>query len=121
MARGDVGFVADTISGGVEILNRKEFEAVPMTLDFGNSTDTIKAGTPINADGEAVSATPWTGAVGILLHDVDPDYPTGAILKKAYIHVGRAQENSGLTYDDKIVTETAKAGCRIVLEEVPSE
>lgn len=119
MARGDVGFVADTIGGGVEILNRKEFEAVAMTLDFGDSTDTVKAGTPIDKDGAAVTASPWTGAVGILLHDVDPDYPTGAILKKAYIHVGRAQENSGLTYDDAMVTELAKSGCRIVLEEKP--
>lgn len=119
MARGDVKFAADTLSGGVEILNRKEFEAVPMTLNFGSSTTTIKAGTPIAANGTAVSATPWTGAVGILLHDVDPDYPTGAILKKAYIHVGRAQTNSGLTYDDALVTALAKAGCRIVLEETP--
>lgn len=119
MARGDVKFAADTLSGGVEILNRKEFEAVPMTLVFGSSTNTIKAGTPIAADGTAVSATPWTGAVGILLHDVDPDYPTGAILKKAYIHVGRAQAHNGLTYDNALVTETAKAGCRIVLEETP--
>ena len=68
MARGDVGFVADTLGNGVEILNRKEFEAVAMTLDFGNSTDDILAGTPINKDGEAVTATPWTGAVGILLN-----------------------------------------------------
>lgn len=120
MARGDVKFAADTLGGGVEILNRKEFEAVAMTLDFGNSTNTIKAGTPIKADGTTATATPWTGAVGVLLYDVDPEYPTGAIIKKGYIHVGRAQAHNGLTYDNALVTETAKAGCRIVLEEVPS-
>ena len=74
MARGDVGYTVSNVGGEVEILNRKEFEAVPMTINFGAVTTPIPAGTPIKADGTTVAATPWTGAIGILLHDVDPLY-----------------------------------------------
>lgn len=116
MARGDVGYTVSNVGGEVEILNRKEFEAVPMTINFGAVTTPIPAGTPIKADGTTVAATPWTGAIGILLHDVDPDYPTGAVLKKAYINATKAQANSNLTYDAALTTALNAAGCRIVME-----
>ncbi len=123
MARGDMAVTNTAIGGAVEILNRKEFEGVPMTLDFTNvSADTngdyvVLAGTPINKNGVPVSATPWTGAVGILLHDVYKERPQGTILTKAYINTGRAQTHSGLTYDAALVTAMNAAGCRIRLEE----
>lgn len=124
MARGDMAI--DTVSYSTEatILNRKENEAVAMTVDFTDVTETddsgdkiVKAGTPVDADGKPVTATPWTGAVGILFHDVYEERPQAALLKKAYIHVTRAQENSGLTYDSALVNALNLAGCRIVLEE----
>lgn len=121
MARGDMAVKNVSVSQ-VEILNRKEFEGVPMTLDFTNvSADAageyvVKAGTPINISGVAVSETPWTGAVGILLHDVYKDRPQGTILKKAYINKARAQANSGLTYDAALITAAVAAGCRFVME-----
>ena len=124
MARGDMAVKNVSVSQ-VEILNRKEFEGVPMTLDFTNvSADAsgeyvVKAGTPIDKDGVPVSATPWTGAVGILLHDVYKDRPQGTILKKAYINTDRAETNSGLTYDLALMTAVNSVGCRIVLEPIP--
>ena len=124
MARGDMAVKNVSVSQ-VEILNRKEFEGVPMTLDFTNASAdasgeyVVKAGTPIDKDGVPVSATPWTGAVGILLHDVYKDRPQGTILKKAYINTDRAEENSGLTYDLALMTAVNGVGCRIVLEPIP--
>lgn len=124
MARGDM--VVDSLTVGTEqtILNRKEFEATANTIDFTSVTaDTttgkkvVKAGTPINKDGVPVTATPWTGAIGILLHDTYEDRPQQAVLKKAYIHTGRAQTNSGLTYDGALVNALINAQCRIVFEE----
>lgn len=123
MARGDMAVTNTAIGAAVEILNRKEFEGVPMTLDFttvsadANGDFIVKAGTPIDGSGVPVSATPWTGAVGILLHDVYKDRPQGTILTKAYVHAGRAQTHSGLTYDAALVTALNTAGCRIRLEE----
>lgn len=123
MARGDMAVTNTVIGGAVEILNRKEFEGVPMTLDFTNVSANangdyiVLAGTPVNKNGVPVSATPWTGAVGILLHDVYKERPQGTILTKAYIHTGRAQAHSGLTYDAALVTAMNAAGCRIRLEE----
>lgn len=122
MARGDMNVTIGNI-GGVEILNRKEFEAVSMTIDFSdvsadaNGDYVVKAGTPVDADGAPVSATPWTGAVGILLHDVYKDRPQGAALTKAYINATRAAANSGLTYDSALVTALGAAGCRIRFED----
>lgn len=124
MARGDMAVKNVSVSQ-VEILNRKEFEGVPMTLDFTNVSANaageyvVKAGTPIDKDGVPVSATPWTGAVGILLHDVYKDRPQGTILKKAYINTDRAKANSGLTYDLALMTAVNGVGCRIVLEPIP--
>lgn len=122
MARGDMTIDTLSILTEVEILNRKPFEAIPMTVDFTNVTadedgnKVVKAGTPVNFDGVPVSATPWTGAVGILLHDVYEDRPQGACLKKAYINVERAQTNSGLTYDAALLTALGNAQCLIVMD-----
>ena len=106
MARGDMRVENVTFGCGAEILNRPPFKGVPMTIDFTSVSaedDTgekvVKAGTPINKDGAPVSVTPWTGAVGILLMDVRESRPQGTILTEAYVHTGRAQTNSGLTYD----------------------
>lgn len=123
MARGDMAVNKATVGGVIEILNRKEFEGVPMTLDFtsveANSDGeyVVKAGTPINANGVAVSSTPWTGAVGLLLHDVYKERPQGTILTKAYVHNTRAATHSGLTYDAALITALNAAGCRIRFEE----
>lgn len=123
MARGDMKVNTLSVNAEVLVLNRKEFQAVPMTVDFSAVTDTVngvkvvKAGTPVNKNGAAVKTSPWTGAIGILLHDVYEDAPQGACIKEGYIHVTRAQANSGLTYNANLTTALNAAGCRIVLEE----
>lgn len=124
MARGDMLVKEITFGSNVDILNRPTYDAVPMTLNFtGVSATTadgrkvIKAGTPINGSGVAVTVTPWTGAVGILLVDVTEDYPTGAVIKgNAYVNVTKAQSNSGLTYDASLVNALINAGCSITFE-----
>ena len=123
MARGDMLFESVDIGGQVEILNRTPFEGVPMTIDFTSVTTTdddtgekvVRAGMPISAVGAEVKTTPWTGAVGILLHDVYESRPQGTILKKAYINETAAEANASVTYDDAlyklfpmIVFETGK-------------
>lgn len=124
MARGDMAVENATFGVGNEILNRPPFRGVSMTIDFTSVTETddtgrkiVKAGTPIDKDGNPVTATPWTGAVGILLVDVRENYPQGTILTEAYVNTGRAQTNSGLTYDGALVTAMNNAGNRIRLEE----
>lgn len=124
MARGDMKVDTLAYSGEVEILNRKENEAVSMTVDYtgvsttaANGDKIVKAGTPVDKDGKVVGTTPWTGAVGILLHDAYESRPQVAVLKVGYIHTTRAQANSGLTYDAALVTALNAAGCRIAFEE----
>lgn len=123
MARGDMLFESVDIGGQVEILNRSPFEGVSMTIDFTSVSTTdpdsgekvVRAGMPISAAGVEVKTTPWTGAVGILLHDVYESRPQGTILKKAYINKTAAQANASVTYDTTleglfpmIVFETGK-------------
>lgn len=124
MARGDMKIDVLSVGSEVNILNRKENQAVAMTVDFTNVTEkadndkkVVRAGTPVNKDGAPVTATPWTGAAGILMHDVYEDAPVVAMLKQAYIHTTRAQANSGLTYDTALVTALNAASCRIAFEE----
>lgn len=123
MARGDMKFDTLTVSGEIEILNRKEFEAVAQTINFtgvsttaDNGEKIVKAGTPIKNDGTVAGETPWTGAVGLLLHDAYESHPQVAVLKKGYVHVTRAQSSSGLTYDAALTTALNAAGCRIAFE-----
>ena len=125
MARGDMGYKSTSVGLGTEILNRTKFDGVSMTIDFTSNTSTdsetgeklVKAGTPIDKDGKAIAATPWTGAVGILLHDVYEGRPQGTILKKAYINHKRVTAHTGITYDAKLVAALVNAGCRIVIED----
>lgn len=108
MARGDMKVENAAFGSGVEILNRPPYEAVAMTINFdGASGENFKedkekgvyyapAGIPVDKDGKP-KKTEFTDAVGILLYDVYPDRPQGAVLKKAYINEKRAKENSGVT------------------------
>ena len=122
MARGDMKVDVLSVGQEIEILNRKENEAVAMTVDFTgvdavNGVKVVRAGTPVDKDGKVVGSTPWTGAVGLLLHDAYEDHPQIAVLKVGYVHTTRAQTNSGLTYDAALTTALNAAGCRIAFEE----
>ena len=94
--------------GDVRILNRKTFEAIPMTLDFtsvvtklANGKKVVKAGTPIGATGTVDNTAT---VVGILLHDVTEDRPQGTLLKKAYINTAVAKAHSGVTIEAAVKT-----------------
>lgn len=94
--------------GDVQILKRKPFEAIPMTLDFTsvvtkltNGKKVVKAGTPIGSTGVADNTAT---VVGILLHDVTEDRPHGTLLKKAYIDTAVAQSHSGVTIEAAVKT-----------------
>lgn len=96
-------FEQTTYAGDVQILKRKPFEGIPMTLDFASVSTTtdsgkkiVKAGTPIGAAGVVDNTAT---VVGILLHDVTEDRPQATLLKKAYINTAVAQAHSGVTYD----------------------
>lgn len=125
MARGDMLVKTETAGTGVEILNREPFRGVSMTIDFSGEYKTdsqtgekvVKAGTPIDKDGKAVTSSPWDGAVGILLVDVRESRPQGTILTEAYINTTRAEANSELTYDGELVKAMNNAGNRIRFEE----
>lgn len=124
MARGDMLVKNITVVSGVDIVNRLPWKGVPMTIDFTNVTEkssngekVVKAGTPIDKDGVPITTTPWTNAVGILKIDVYEHRPQGTILTEAYIHTGRSQKNSGLTYDGALLTAMNNAGNRIRFEE----
>ena len=100
--------------GDVQILKRKPFEAIPMTLDFSsvgtklaNGKKVVKAGTPIGATGTVDNTAT---VVGILLHDVTEDRPQGTLLKKAYINTAVAQEHSGVTIEAAVKTALPMIG-----------
>ena len=94
--------------GDVQILKRKPFEAIPMTLDFTSVTQkkkkkkkVVKARTPIGKTGVADNTAT---VVGILLHDVTEDRPQGTLLKKAYINTEVAKAHSGVTIETAVKT-----------------
>lgn len=85
-----------SVGGGVEILASKDFQAIPVAVAAPVSGTVVKAGTPLNADGES---TTGSGAVGILLYDVDTaENPNGAMVVMGIINAKVAQEHSGVTY-----------------------
>lgn len=125
MARGDMAVDALSVANEIEILNRKEFEAVPDTINFSSVTATeggkkiVKAGTPIKASGvPIVSGTTFTDAIGLALHDVYEDRPQVAVLKRGYVNKARWAESTGLTYADGLATalNAATVGCNIIFE-----
>ena len=90
-------FNTTSVGGGVEILASKDFQAIPVTVaePVGGST-VVKAGTPLTADG---AATTGSGAIGVLLYDVDTaENPNGAAVVQGIINATVAQEHSAVTY-----------------------
>ena len=85
-----------SVGGGVEILASKDFQAIPQKLATPGSGTVVKAGTPITAEG---AATTGSGAVGVLLYDVDTaENPNGALVVQGIIDAAKAQSHSGVTY-----------------------
>ena len=92
-----MNFSKTTYAGNVEILATDIFQAIPVKVATPGSGGTVvKAGTPLNADGES---TTGSGAVGVLLYDVDTaKNPNGAAVVQGIIDATKAQAHSGVTY-----------------------
>ncbi len=88
-----MNFAKTTYGGTVEILASKDFQAIPVKV-AGSSV--VKAGTPLTAAGES---TTGSGAIGILLYDVDPTKnPNGAAVVQGIIDATKAQTHSEVSY-----------------------
>jgi hypothetical protein len=89
-------FADTTVAGGIEILASNDYQAVPIKVAVPDSGTVVKAGTPLTADG---AATTGSGAVGILLYDVDTSVnPNGAAVVHGIINATKAQTHSSVTY-----------------------
>lgn len=89
-------FATTSIAGGVEILASKDFQAIPVKVATPVSGTVVKAGTPLTDAGES---TTGSGAVGVLLYDVDTAVnPNGAAVVQGIIDATKAQTHSGVTY-----------------------
>ena len=91
-----MNYAKTTYGGTIEILASKDFQAIPAKLATPGSGTLVKAGTPITAAGES---TTGSGAVGVLLYDVDTaKNPNGALVVQGIIDSTKAQEYSGVSY-----------------------
>lgn len=99
-------FADTTVDGGIEILASNDYQAVPVKVAApsgeGVTTTVVKAGTPLTAAG---ASTTGSGAVGILLYDVDTAVnPNGAAVVQGIIDATKAQALSGVTYVSALYT-----------------
>ena len=91
-----MNFAKTSYGGTIEILASKDYQAIPIKVATPGSGTVVKAGTPLTADGEA---TTGSGAVGILLYDVDTARnPNAAIVVQGIIDATKAQAHSAVTY-----------------------
>ena len=89
-------FTKTDIGGSVEILASKDFQSVPIKVATPGEGTVVKAGTPLT---DAGVSTTGSGAVGILLYDVDTAAnPNGAIVVQGIIDAVKAQAHSGVSY-----------------------
>ena len=84
------------VGGSVEILASKDFQAIPVKVATPGSGTVVKAGTPLT---DAGASTTGSGAIGVLLYDVDTaENPNGAAVVQGIIDATKAQAHSGVTY-----------------------
>ena len=91
-----MNFSTNSYGGTVEILASLHFNATPVKVATPESGTVVKAGTPLT---EAGAATTGSGAIGVLLYDVDTaKNPNGAAVVQGIIDATKAQAHSGVTY-----------------------
>lgn len=89
-------FADTTVAGSVEILASNDYQAIPIKVAAPQSGTIVKAGTPLTNAG---ASTTGSGAVGVLLYDVDTSAnPNGAMVVQGIIDATKAQAHSGVTY-----------------------
>ena len=85
-------FSKTSVAGNVEILAATPYKAVPVCI---TETDPVLAGTPVTAAGKAVAA--GTGAMGILLYDVDPAAnPNGAAVVEGIVDAKKVKAHANI-------------------------
>lgn len=91
-----------SVAGTTEILASNDYQAVPLAL---TETDKVLAGMPITKAGKAAPA--GTGAIGILLYDVDPTKnPNAAIVVDGIIDWGKCKaHNTSITATDAAIAK----------------
>lgn len=95
-------FETTSVGGTIEILASKDFQAIPIKVATPASGTVVKAGTPLT---DAGASTTGSGAVGILLYDVDTaENPNGAAVVMGIIDATKAQAHSGVTYASALFT-----------------
>ena len=93
-------YVKTSVGGGVEILASKDFQSIPVKVATPGEGTVVKAGTPLT---DAGAATTGSGAIGILLYDVDTaENPNAAVVVQGIINATVAQEHSGVSYVDAL-------------------
>jgi hypothetical protein len=89
-------FNQTSVGGGVEILASKDYQAIPVKVATPGEGTVVKAGTPLT---DAGVSTTGSGAIGILLYDVDTaENPNGAAVVQGIINATVAQSHSAVTY-----------------------
>ena len=89
-------FTSTSVGGGIEILASKDYQAIPVKVATPGSGTVVKAGTPLTSAGES---TTGSGAIGVLLYDVDTaENPNGAAVVQGIINATVAQSHSGVSY-----------------------
>lgn len=100
-------FEKTSAGGSVEILvgltDMHTLTPIKVAAPSGEDAGTVvKAGTPLTAAG---ASTTGSGAVGILLYDVDTaENPNGTVIQSGPIDAKKAQAHSGVTYASGLYT-----------------
>lgn len=93
-------FSSTSVGGTYEILASNDFQAVPLAI---TEEELVKAGMPIKNDG--TKAEDGSGAIGILLYDVDPKVnPNGAVVVDGIIDWDKAKNHSGATAEASAIS-----------------
>ena len=95
-----MNFTKTAYAGTIEILASNDYQAIPVKVAEPIANPVVKAGTPITAAGEP---TTGSGAIGVLLYDVDTSKnPNGAAVVQGIIDAAKAQSHSGVSYVDAL-------------------
>ena len=99
-------FSETSVASTFTILASNDYQAIPIKVATPGSGTVVKAGTPLTAAGASTTAS---GAIGILLYDVDTaKNPNGALLVDGIIDSTKAQAHSGVTYGDGLPAAVPK-------------
>lgn len=91
-----MNFAKTSYAGTIEILASNDFQAIPVKVATPGEGTVVKAGTPLT---DAGVSTTGSGAIGVLLYDVDTaKNPNGAAVVQGIIDSTKAQAHSGVTY-----------------------